>query len=355
MNILLVEDDESSVKSCQEYANLDERGIHLEVAKTIDDAKLCLTKDIDVAIVDIKLGTVSEAGNSVIDEINALSLRIPTVVHTGTPTNVTATALKVFTRGENTYEEIFNYLFDVYNTGITEILGRKGILEQTINNFYNSVFINSKDSWMKKCSEYTPDLVKKSLLRTMVYHIEDLLDGDNEKTFFEEFYLTCSDTDIHTGSIIKKIDNNKYYIIVSPSCDLVKRKEGKRNVDVITMCEIDAIEYHGYTLKNENDKNLGKDKIKSISSLLSNSKNRYHWLPEVSEYRGGLLDFTKTYSLKESDLFDEYIFLNIRVSPPYMKNILSRFSSYYARQGQPDLNVDEYVKKLKIVSDGSTI
>ena len=120
------------------------------------------------------------------------------------------------------------------------------------------------------------------------------------------------------------------------------------------MCEIDTIEEHGYTFKEANDKNLGKDKIKSVTSLLSNSKNRYHWLPEVSEYKGGLIDFTKTSSLKESDFFNRYKLLNIRVSPPYMKNILSRFSSYYARQGQPDLNVNEYVSKLKLISKGDS-
>ncbi len=352
MNILLVEDDNESVKACQEFAALDDRGINIEVANTIETAKMYLNKNIDTAIVDIKLGNKSDAGNSVIDEINALSLRIPTVIHTGTPSNVTASALKVFTRGENTYEEIFDYLFDVYNTGITELLGRKGIFEQVINNFYSTTFIKSKDSWIRKCSEYTPELVKKSLIRTLIYYIDDSLNDDSGKTFYEEFYLTCLDDDIHTGSIAKENETGKCYIVVSPACDLVKREEGIRNVDIITLCEIDTIEEHGYTFKEANDKNLGKDKIKSVTSLLSNSKNRYHWLPEVSEYKGGLIDFTKTASIKESDFFNRYNLLSIRVSPPYIKNILSRFSSYYARQGQPDLNVDEYVNKLKLVSDG---
>lgn len=352
MTILLVEDDVQSVDSCKESATLYEKEIVIKVAKNLVEAKSLFNDEIDTAIVDIKLGNVADAGNSVIEEIEKLSLRIPTVIHTGTPDSVQANALKVFVRGENTYDEIFDYLFDVYNTGINEILGRKGLLEQQINKFYNSVFIKTQDSWIENGKNYSTDVVKKALLRNAIYHLENLLDDENEKMFLEEFYLYDSDKNLHTGSIIKNRMSDKYYVLISPSCDLVIRKNGNRNVDVFTLCEIDSIENHGLTLRLENEPSLGKEKRKNISTILSNSKNRYHWIPGIKDFKGGILDFTKTISSDESNFVEKYTILEYRISPPYMKNILSRFSSYYARQGQPDLDVDSYLDKLKLISDG---
>ena len=50
MNILLVEDDKDSVESCKEFAKLDDRDINIVVSNSLDEAKLCLNKNIDTAI-----------------------------------------------------------------------------------------------------------------------------------------------------------------------------------------------------------------------------------------------------------------------------------------------------------------
>lgn len=343
MNILLVEDDESSVKSCQEYANLDERGIHLEVAKTIDDAKLCLTKDIDVAIVDIKLGTVSEAGNSVIDEINALSLRIPTVVHTGTPTNVTATALKVFTRGENTYEEIFNYLFDVYNTGIVNILGKKGILEKKLSEVYSqNIQPVISSSWIKY-GKTNPEQTEKALLRYTLNHLMQLLENtDNvEKCYPEEMYIYPPvDSNYRTGSILKDEKNN-YFVILSPACDLALHN-GSFKTERVLLAEIkDISDIIALATRHCTDSEEKKEKLESIY------KNKfslyYHWLPKVDFYDGGIINFRRINSFTKKDLQKKYSEPVIQIAPFFCKDIVARFSSYYSRQGQPDIDYANFI------------
>ena len=266
MNILLVEDDATSIKSCQEYADIYGGRIHLEVAKTINDAKQCLTKDIDVAIVDIKLGTVSEAGNSVIDEINALSLRIPTVVHTGTPANVTATALRVFTRGENTYEEIFNYLFDVYNTGIVNILGKKGILEKKLSEVYSqNIRSVISHSWINY-GKINPEQTEKALLRYILNHLMQLLENtdDVEKCYPEEMYIYPPiDENYRTGSIVQNADNT-YFIILSPACDLALHN-GSFKTDRVLLAEIkDISAIITIATKHCNSPDEQKNKIESI-------------------------------------------------------------------------------------------
>ena len=343
MNILLVEDDNESVKTCQEFAALDDRGINIEVAKTIDDAKLCLNKDIDTAIVDIKLGNISDAGNSVIDEINALSLRIPTVIHTGTPASVTVSALKVFTRGENTYGEIFDFLFDVYNTGIVNILGKKGLLEKKLSEVYSRniqpVISNSWINYGKINSEQT----EKALLRYTLNHLMQLLENtdDVEKCYPEEMYIYPPiDENYRTGSIVKNADN-AYFIILSPACDLALHN-GSFKTDRVLLAEIKEIPAI-ITMATKHCSSPEERKIKLESIYRNTFSLYYHWLPKVDFFSGGIINFRRINSFSKKDLQTNYGKPIIQIAPFFCKDIVARFSSYYARQGQPDIDYDTFI------------
>lgn len=229
MNVLLVEDDQTSVNDCYDIVNeFYKDKIAIITAKDIGEAQGKLPGDIDVAIVDIRLGNNANDGNEVIKKFDEFCLRLPTVAHTATPANVDdSRVLKTFTRGEVTYKDIFDYLLSVYNTGITEIVGKKGLLETGINKYYNSVFKNQCDAWIEKINnDIDPEKVKKSLLRSVIYHLEQVLENDDEKTFYEEFYLTPVDnTTLHTGSILIEERTQRYFTVMSPACDLVVRTE----------------------------------------------------------------------------------------------------------------------------------
>lgn len=119
---------------------------------------------------------------------------------------------------------------------------------------------------------------------------------------------------------------------------------------MITLCEVEPIEEYGYKLiKDNSSKKMTKNEKKSISDILNNKKGMLHWLPCIKNFPGGLLNFTKIKSCSESEIENGFKIKDLRISSPYMKNILARFSSYYARQGQPDLDVDLYIDKLKSI------
>lgn len=357
MNVLLVEDEQLDVKSCQEYAKIIGKNIEIIVANSVETAVVKLSKsDIDVAIVDIKLGTRGGEGNDIVKNMKDLALRIPTVVYTGTPELVEEDGLilKVYTKGSVNYGEILDYLYSVYETGITQILGKKGFLETEINKFYCEVFLKQKDSWIKKIFENSnsnSNMIKESLLRVTLYHLEQYLETTSKKTFYEEFYLYCSDSEYHTGSIL--IDNNapKSYIVMSPECDLVIREhkgKRKRNIEYITMCEIETIESYGCELTDYVAEYKQKSKnMQSLIEKLKNKKGNLHWIPPIDNFAGGLLNFTKIITCREDDIKNFYKLEQFRISLPYIKNILARFSAYYGRQGQPDLDVEPYWSRLK--------
>ena len=88
------------------------------------------------------------------------------------------------------------------------------------------------------------------------------------------------------------------------------------------------------------DKEAFTKKTNSIKKLLNNNEQEYyHWLPENELFEGGLINFRKVHSIESEKLFSEYE-IDIKISDIFVKNILNRFSRYYARQGQPDLNFD---------------
>lgn len=332
MKVLLVEDSQESIDSCLEYAETyveEGKKIDIVLAHNLTEAfqQMKDINDIDVAIIDIKLGDPQKDGNDVINEIQKLCLRIPTIAHTGTPDDVKADVLKIFVRGEENYGDIFDYLLSIYNTGITEILGKTGFFETNINRFYKEIFLPSKDIWIER-EIANPQTVKNSLLRQLLNNLSSLLTESEAKSYCEEFYtLFLPDNDIHTGSILRNKTDNLFYLVVSPACDIFPRaqKDGsmKRNVDRIHLLPI--------LEKPEGMKSGNKD------CFITNTKIRFHYLPNVDTFNGGFVDFADITVCNETTLHQDYEICELRIVDSFMKNISSRFASYFSRQGQPDL------------------
>ena len=77
---------------------------------------------------------------------------------------------------------------------------------------------------------------------------------------------------------------------------------------------------------------------------------RYHFLPKVSKFDGGFVDFRSIVSLEydkeEGKIIDtEYSKVGV-ITESFKRDIISRFGSYYHRQGQPEFNCDSVLKNL---------
>lgn len=114
---------------------------------------------------------------------------------------------------------------------------------------------------------------------------------------------------------------------MTPACDLVLRKDGRPNVDSIILAEVVPEETVYVSLKANADR---KRKLKR-----NNDKSCYHWLPNSKVADGGYLDFRKLQTARLDRIGTEYERLDARIAPGFIKDIVSRFSAFYARQGQP--------------------
>jgi hypothetical protein len=353
---MIVEDDEQALDTCQDCVNDFEKdnscNIDLIKCKTLSEALSELNMSFDGIIIDIKLGTqgTGDEGNKILEKIGKTNLRIPTVILTATPGSVEKKPnyIGIFKKGDigSGYNDLLNYFWDIYNTGLTNIMGGRGKIEEVLGYVFNENLM--PEQYRKKWIEYgktDTSRTERALLRHAISHLLQILDDEHENFFPEEVYLAPPlGEELRTGSIVENKDNKQLFIIMTPACDIVTHN-GSFKTDRILIVEIEV----EATVINYVMKDVTKDDEKTlkISQLFGNNFcNYYHWLPKTDFFRGGFINFRKIFSLKPGDFKKIYDILGIQIAPSFIKDIVGRFASYYARQGQPDIEKSDVIKQV---------
>ena len=336
INIFYLEDDDIIIKQFKEavsrYNNENGITINLTTVNQLEEAEKIDLMDFDCAIIDLKIGNTNGAGSSYISKIYGKLIRLPTIIYTGTPNDIpdNIPIMKTFSKSEDKHTDVIEYIHQIYKTGLTKILGAKGTFEKTLHNVFKDIMILEYEGWVNYIKNDEVD-VEKSLLRHILNNIYYLLNNEHEKFVPEEYYLKYhSEKNISTGLICNY--DEKKYMIITPACDLANSK-----TTYIQLIEIDSFDMV------KDDYNKVKRKMKSEKDLkkIVNNNNIYcyHFLPKTQTFDQGYLNFRKLCSVGK-EFFDKKIESKeikpeAQISPYFMKDIIARFSSYYARQGQP--------------------
>ena len=393
MTLILIEDNDEEVQSCKNAVkdfNDDHKDkgwcIQLEPHNNIESASKALESSyFDGAIIDMKLADSGNEGNQALDVIRQHLKRIPVAIYTGNPDVADGTDIPLiglFKKAAITYKELIYKFWDIYKTGLTQIMGGKGQIEQSLSQIFIKYLLpeistkptaSEKSNWVSYAEEDSDD-TEKALLRHTLNHLIHELYKSSENCYPEEMYIHLPEQErpgvsVDTGCILKEKTQNKFYIVLSPACDLVERDNGKCNTDRALLVEIQILDEllndSGHKIFNDDcftiDKNSGNKKLKKIlpnkqnpslgeeylsrtksdelTRYKTNYKNCYHWLPSTCYFNsGGLIDFRRISTFSQTELNDNFDAPIIQVTSPFLKDIISRFSSYYARQGQPDIN-----------------
>jgi hypothetical protein len=107
-------------------------------------------------------------------------------------------------------------------------------------------------------------------------------------------------------------------------------------------------------------RNGKKKKERTEKQLKDVFKNNYafyyHWLPKTDfcdfDFEGGFLNFRKLETVNKADFDEQFETPSIQISPFFVKDIVSRFASYYARQGQPDIDIKDFVARYTAQQGG---
>lgn len=332
LQLLLVEDEDAIVGQYEDvlrdYVQQHGRDIEMRVCKTLAEAKSSLDASIDAAIVDLNLGNDTTDGGELIDEIKE-HFRVPVAVLTGTPDDADdkPPVIGVFTKGEHGFADVLHRLWDPYMIGLTRIMGGRGLLEERLNRVFLKNLLPTLDAWIGY-GRADAERTERALLRYALGHLAADLDGDETPSYPEEVYLAPPlDNSLTTGSLVKRRDEEICHVVMTPACDLVLRADGKPNVDSIILAEVVPEE----TVYAFLDANAARRR----NLKRNNDKSCYHWLPNSSVADGGYLDFRQLQTVPLDRIGTEFERLDARIAPGFIKDIVSRFSAYYARQGQP--------------------
>lgn len=390
MTLILIEDNDEETQSCKNAVNdfnddhKDKGGcIRLVTHTNIETASKALESSyFDGAIIDMKLADSGNEGNQALDVIRQHLKRIPVAIYTGTPdvadNSDDIPLIGVFKKGDATYEELIYKFWDIYKTGLTKIMGGKGQIEQSLSQIFIKYLlpeisteptVPEKSNWVSYADEDSDD-TEKALLRHTLNHLIHELYKSSENCYPEEMYIHFPRQEqlgvsVDTGCILENNTESKFYIVMSPACDLAEREGGGCNTDRALLVEIqmleDILSDDFFIIDSNDNKKLKKRNLNKTNSqpdskgeYLSksqeqdlikyhrNTKSLYYYCLPKSRYfnNGAVINFRRVSTYSQEELDEFFNGPVIQVASPFLKDIISRFSSYYARQGQPDININ---------------
>ena len=371
IKVLIIEDTASDIETYQDTIttiNMDLEGFEITATykRNLEEASAAiheLKDDLDGAFIDLRLRTgttvdVNE-GNDLISEIYG-KLRFPIIVLTNTPGAFDtkfpqSQFLQVFTKTDVEYYDVLMSVVEIYKTGITKILGKKGMVEHMLDNIFWKNISKSLTDWL------SVEGAEKPLLRYTLTHLQEHLEISEDGSEFDnvlplESYITPSiKTYFFTGDIIhKKSDKTKNYLILTPACDLAPHGETKlpKTKDIL-LAEIqpltegvfnDKIKVAKKVPENDEQEKICENAKSELQKIIKNNFSaKYYYLPHTSIYQGGLVNFQKLNSIKYSQVKTDYEKIGT-VTSQFVKDIIAKFSFYYSRQGSPDFDFESIIK-----------
>lgn len=358
VRILVVEDDEDQLEAYSDTAaELSTEDIRIELTerKSAAEAKQdLLSTEFDGGIVDLNLssGDPGEAsGNEVLLEITEKH-RFPVLVVSGNLQNLDGRIqqsgfLKTFDR-DKPNKEIFEYLLKIQATGITRILGGRGLIERHLGEIFWKHLACDFEGWDAGDRDS-----EKTLLRYVAAHLSEYLDlpsdAANETYHEAEFYVIPPiRKHIATGDIVRKEGGR--FIVLSPACDVAVRKDdGEKpviNSESIVLAPVHELTREVF-IKNGiiKDDDNAKQRENKLNEIIKAQREKYVLIPEYRNIAAGVVDLQNlvTWSL------DEFLAAErlATVTGAFLKDIQSRFAAYYGRQGQPDLDKKDLLRKYK--------
>lgn len=369
IKFLLIDDEINQKEIFDSVLDEFDNNIELHYAKTPEEAVIALYNNyFHAIIIDLSLKNEDNAvkededlsGNKLLKLIMEREI-IPIVVRTGYPDRVTSEIdediVNVFTK-DNDVHEIITNLIEKYEDCVFEIFGSRGEINQNIKKFFWKVmkdFIKKDDTDISNMELHEKKAVIFRYISSWFNNLY-LFDSKYIDANPMEMYMFPNPIDqVCTCDLYKNIDDKKYYIVLTPSCDLANKK-----IEEVIFCKIkgyDEIENFNNDLENykraiEQESNLEKKKNK-LEKWFRNSEHeslRYHFLPKSSKFDGGFVDFRSIisveYDKETGQIADKKFIKEGIITEGFKRDIVCRFSSYYQRQGQPEFNSDIVINNI---------
>lgn len=354
INLLIIEDEPAQIQMYQDVIGQYNKKNDIKFTYTFcmnfsEGEHALKTPNYDAAIIDLKLSATDELEGKKLVEAVYHKIRIPIIIYSGSIGQIDDIQENALLKKRLRTEQLTDVLSEIiliYNTGITSFLRPSGNFDNKLTEIFWSHLANDLDVWITHKNPNT-------LLRYILSHFHEYLDinlqGDFEEYHpFEVFIKPSIKKNIHTGDLIHY--NNDIYLIMTPACDIIiqsyqdksdGKKEPIRKAENIVL--VKAREFDYKELCKDKKGNIDKSKIKGY---VTNNSFRFHYLPSLEKNNGFLIDFQDILTVPIS-ASDDFVRMRIAtISSPFIKDIISRFSNYYSRQGQPTFYQDKIIEEL---------
>ena len=341
IKLLLVEDDPTDRQGFEQSVTRfnHENGTQFTVVSlcNLDETLDALDGSFDCAVIDMKLGDSGGEGNEILKALYEANVRMPVVILTGTPGEAddAFVHIEVLKKGEADHLDILEDFRQVHASGLTKVMGARGLLERSLSHVFRSNLLSQKESW-KKYGQQDPEKSEKALMRHVMNHLICMVDMDEESCVPEEFYIHPPvDKGTRTGSVVQSKQGKDFYAVLTPLCDLTTRADGEFSARKLMMCRIASFDDCVSELPQSKQNGKGRAALKS--NLERNNKGSYHFLPRTEFFDGGFLDFEALTSIPKAKFSEQFNDPFLQISPAFIKDVIARFSSHFGRQGQPAL------------------
>ncbi len=358
IRVLIVEDDENQQKlydkAIREFnSEHPQEEIYPDFKKTLKEAMNSLeSAPYDAAIIDLRLrkDTNEAEGNEIIRKIRE-SQRYPVIVVSGFVGELDAEfeeetdVFRIIKRTECDTSSILTIISEWYSSGITRFSEVLTSVNQTLHEIFWRDIAKNWNVWKEDAGdiENLEKIIKRYLTSILVGRLRLNADaaGFEKMHPAEVYFIPPLKQDYFTGDILMK--GNDYYLILSPACDMVVRDNKPKKAEIILTCRLiplnKRVEFA--SLVSTNKPNINK--VENI--IQNNGGNRYHFLPPYGELGGFVIDFQDVNQIPVSEL--KSYKRKAEITDFFLSNIIARFSAYYSRQGQPELDVDMMIAKVK--------
>ena len=170
MKILLVEDipdqREAFKNSVEVFNDRNQLKVEYEIAEDLLSALNKIDDSYDGAIIDLRLGNDKEGGNKIVRQLHDPFTRIPIIFVTAFVSEVIdhPSVIKKRHRTVETYDSDLALFQGIYNTGLTRIMGGRGIIEENLTEVFLKNLLPQIETWVSY-GEADQERTEKALLR----------------------------------------------------------------------------------------------------------------------------------------------------------------------------------------------
>lgn len=349
IQIIIVEDDEEQQGVYQDTieefnSENDEYEIITFPLKNDDDIpQILYDRHIDAIIIDLDWGTGSQTneGNRLVKKIYE-DCRVPIFIVSGNLHLLEedyneSPIFKKYQRDKVLVDKLLEEITNLYKTGYTKALGNYSEIDKMLSKVFWDHMSNVITEWENQETKFQI----QRMLRFAMTRINEILtintDDSHDDYDALEFYIKPAIKEKpFTGDIVSY--DEKKFVVITAACDMEQS-----NSEYVVLCQINCNTVEDLKTRIKEDSNTA---IKDFTKYVNNAKARYHLLPPCQLFSGGLIDFQLINSVSQKD-FHEGASTIASINPVFHKDIQSRFSHYYGRQGQPQLNKDSIIDWIK--------